>query len=298
MPTSAYVERIRARIGPDLLLLPAVTAVIRDGDRFLLARQPGSDVWGLIGGGIEPGEEPADAVEREVVEEIGVRPAVGRLVGAYGGEDLIVEYPNGDRVGYTTMAFECTIPATAEIVFVDGELIEVAWFTIPEMAGLRKDRAVDRMLHDAAARPTERVVEKVICYVIADEQILVFTHDTVDLAVTGVQVPAGSIRHGESPEEAAVRELAEETGLTGRVIRPLGTEDYDMRPARPETARRHFFLMEVDDPDIEAQWTAGEDDAEGGEGPFSWTCRWIPLTRAHMLAGGLGAKIGAATAPR
>lgn len=278
-----------------MLLLPAVTAVIRDGDRFLLARRPGSDVWGLIGGGIEPGEEPADAVAREVIEEIGVQPAVGRLVGAYGGEDLIVEYSNGDRVGYTTMAFECAIPAGAEIVFVDGELVEVGWFTIPEIAGLQRESAVDRMLSDAAGASAVRVVEKVVCYVMADEHILVFTHDAVDLTVTGVQVPAGTILAGESPEEAAVRELFEETGLTGRAIRSLGTEDYDMRPARPEIARRHFVLMDVDEPDLGAQWTAGEDDAEGGEGPFSWTCRWTPLTQAHVLAAGLGAKLGAVT---
>lgn len=296
MPESKYVSDVRSRIGHDLLLLPAVTAVIRDGDRYLLARQRDSDVWGLIGGGIEPGEEPADAVAREVREEIGVQPAVGRLIGAYGGDDLIIEYPNGDRVGYTTIAFECSIPAEAEIEFEDGELIEVAWFTAAEVAGLRREPAVDRMLHDAVP-PAARVVEKAVCYVVADEHILVFTHDAVDLAVTGVQVPAGTIRIGEQPAEAAVRELLEETGLAGRIVRSLGAEDYDMQPARAEIARRHFFLMAVDDPELQAQWTAGEDDASTGTGHISWTCRWIPLTQAHVLAGGLGAKIGAATDP-
>ena len=52
MPRSDYVESIRRRIGNDLLLLPAVTAVIRDGDRFLLARDAQSSLWSLIGGGM------------------------------------------------------------------------------------------------------------------------------------------------------------------------------------------------------------------------------------------------------
>ncbi|WP_372438832.1 NUDIX domain-containing protein [Arthrobacter sunyaminii] len=42
------------------------------------------------------------------------------------------------------------------------------------------------------------------CYV-DDEHLLAFTHDGVP--ISGVQVPAGSIRTSESPEEAAIREL-------------------------------------------------------------------------------------------
>lgn len=66
---SDYVASIRSRIGTDLLLLPGVTAVIRDDDRFLLARHRHSGLWSLIGGGVEPGEEPVAALLREVLEE-------------------------------------------------------------------------------------------------------------------------------------------------------------------------------------------------------------------------------------
>ena len=90
MPFSDYVQSIRARIGHDLLLLPGVTAVIREGDRFLLARTSGSDEWGLLGGGVEPGEDPDEAIVRELQEEIGARVRVTGIVGAYGGESLVV----------------------------------------------------------------------------------------------------------------------------------------------------------------------------------------------------------------
>lgn len=44
-------------------------------------------------------------------------------------------------------------------------------------------------------------------------QLLVFAHPTA-----GVQLPAGSVEVGEQPASGAVREVAEETGLTGCVV--------------------------------------------------------------------------------
>lgn len=298
MPKSPYVEKLRAHVGHDLLLLPAVSAVIRDGDRFLLARQHGSELWGLVGGGIEPGENPQNAVAREVLEELGIGPTVGTLIGAYGGPDLVVEYPNGDRVGYTTIAYECELPAGTALTLEEEELVEVGWFAPSELAALPLHPGVLRILGDAIRvlpTPGRAVIEKAVCYVISDNHLLVFTHDDVPLTVTGVQVPAGTVRPGESPDEAAVRELFEETGLRGEIVSTLGTADYDLAPTRSEIARRHFFVMRVDEADTRASWVAGEGDPDGGGGKQTWTCRWMPLAQAHVLAVGLGAKLSAIT---
>lgn len=43
-----------------------------DGDRALLLRHPRFGRWGPLGGHVEVGESPADAVRREVVEESGL----------------------------------------------------------------------------------------------------------------------------------------------------------------------------------------------------------------------------------
>ncbi|KQQ69332.1 hypothetical protein ASF63_02885 [Microbacterium sp. Leaf320] len=138
------------------------------------------------------------------------------------------------------------------------------------------------------------VVEKAVCYVIAEDRLLVFTHDDTDILATGVQVPAGTVRDDESAARAAERELFEETGLRGTVTRSLGAEFYDLAPLRDEVALRHFFRLEVVDPEVSAVWQAGEADPATGDSPVSWTCRWIPLAQAHVLAGGLGTRLGAA----
>ncbi|WP_176714829.1 NUDIX hydrolase [Leifsonia xyli] len=61
----------------------AAYGVIVDGDRVLLAHwnERGRSGWTLPGGGIEPGEDPVDAVVREIAEETGFEAEAGELLG-------------------------------------------------------------------------------------------------------------------------------------------------------------------------------------------------------------------------
>lgn len=152
---SDYVTSIRSRIGNDFLLLPGVTAVIRDGDRFLLARHRHSGRWSLIGGGVEPGEEPADALLREVLEETGARIRIRGIVGVYGGEPMMVTYPNGDSVGYVTTAYDCELLSEA---IPDGEeLLEVGWFDRAVIPTLDRRDWINRVIDDAPGVTDYRV---------------------------------------------------------------------------------------------------------------------------------------------
>ena len=139
---------------------------------------------------------------------------------------------------------------------------------------------------------SREVRQKVVAYVIHNQRLLVFTHDDVALEVAGVQVPAGSISAGESPCDAAVREVWEETGLTVRVVRALGIERYDMWPSKPEVHERHFFELEVLDDHLPERWSAGEDDSSDGSPVVKWTCWWMPLRNAHALCAGFSTRIG------
>ena len=70
-------------------------------------------------------------------------------------------------------------------------------------------------------------------------------------------LPKGHIEDGESTEEAAVREVAEETGIAGRIVGRLGTIDFwFMAEGRRVHKTVHHFLLraeggELSDSDIE-----------------------------------------------
>jgi 8-oxo-dGTP diphosphatase len=56
-------------------------------------------------------------------------------------------------------------------------------------------------------------------------------------------LPKGKLDNGESFEEAALREVEEETGLRARLLRELPSVNYEVR-GRPKVVR--YWLMEVE----------------------------------------------------
>jgi ADP-ribose pyrophosphatase YjhB (NUDIX family) len=54
-------------------------------------------------------------------------------------------------------------------------------------------------------------------------------------------LPKGKIEHGEDPREAALREVAEETGVRARLLRPLRIVEFTVND---ELVRAKFYLME------------------------------------------------------
>lgn len=70
-------------------------------------------------------------------------------------------------------------------------------------------------------------------------------------------LPGGRLEPGETPEEAVVREIREETGLPTRVAAPLGVVEVAGDGMRYAI---HEFLLAVVDPTILAR--AGDDASE------------------------------------
>jgi 8-oxo-dGTP pyrophosphatase MutT (NUDIX family) len=105
MPTPAFVLRLREKIGHDLLPMAGVTGVVLDGDRLLLGRRADTGQWSLPSGILEPGEQPAAGVLREIEEETGVVAAVEALTSTHVQPSVV--YPNGDRAQYLDLCFRC-----------------------------------------------------------------------------------------------------------------------------------------------------------------------------------------------
>jgi 8-oxo-dGTP pyrophosphatase MutT (NUDIX family) len=111
--------------------------------------------------------------------------------------------------------------------------------------------------------------------------------DHVDVPDAGTQVPAGGIDPGESVEQAARREVAEETGLRGvRVVEVLGTSD----APHPETGAppqyTTYLLATCDEP--RDAWTWRVDGAGEDEGML-FRCWFTPLPLSGVrLAGSQG----------
>jgi len=126
VPISDYLRGLREKIGHDLVLMPGAVAVVRNEQgEILLQRRSDTGDWELPGGGIDPGEEPAEAVIREVLEETGIRVVADRLVGIYTEPPLT--YPNGDVVSYVIMLFACH-PTGDAVQAPDDETLEVRYF--------------------------------------------------------------------------------------------------------------------------------------------------------------------------
>jgi 8-oxo-dGTP pyrophosphatase MutT (NUDIX family) len=134
MPTPEFVTSLRAHIGHDLLWLSTAAGVVLDADgRVLLGRRSDTGNWGLPGGIIDPGEEPADAAVREIYEETGVIAVPELLVTV--SVSGVVTYPNGDVVQYLEVLFRCRATGgTAQVN--DSESVEVSWHALDNLPEL------------------------------------------------------------------------------------------------------------------------------------------------------------------
>jgi ADP-ribose pyrophosphatase YjhB (NUDIX family) len=138
MPIPQFIVDLRARIGHDALWLPGVTAVVLDDDgRVLLVRRADNNLWTLVTGCLEPGEQPAVGAVREVVEETAVI-AVAERVLSVSAIPLTV-YGNGDQAGYLDVTFRCrAVSGTARVN--DDESVDVGWFKLDELPASLPDR--------------------------------------------------------------------------------------------------------------------------------------------------------------
>ncbi|MEV8096556.1 NUDIX domain-containing protein [Kitasatospora sp. NPDC085879] len=141
MAIPTFLAELRALVGTRPLWLSGVAAVITDDrGRVLLNRRSDNGRWALIGGILDPGEQPAEGLAREVLEETGVSVEPERLTSVT--VSPLLEYPNGDRAQYLDLTFRCRLLA-GEPRVNDDESLEVGWFApdaLPPLDGYARHR--------------------------------------------------------------------------------------------------------------------------------------------------------------
>ena len=107
----------------------AICLVERADGRILLVRQAYRERWGIPGGLLRRGEDPADGARREVLEEVGVDI---ELI----GEPAVVVAPEPQRIDVIYRARPATPDGADAARSSTEEIIDVAWFdpeALPEL---------------------------------------------------------------------------------------------------------------------------------------------------------------------
>ena len=113
-------------------VVPCVGAIVHDGHgRLLLIRrgqEPSRGLWSLPGGRVEPGETAAEAVEREVLEETGLRVRAGAVVGRVRIDAGTVVYDVADLA--------CELLDPDAVPAAGDDAADVLFADAPTLAGL------------------------------------------------------------------------------------------------------------------------------------------------------------------
>ena len=151
------ILRFGERIGKAGELGPGASAIIFDGtrERILMTQREDNNRWCLPGGGMDAGESAAEACVREVLEETGLEARVTRLIGIYTTPDILIEYPDGNKIQPVAFSFEAEI--TGGELGLSDETIAFGWYTVAEIVAMDIMEHHLVRIHDAVKNLPEAI---------------------------------------------------------------------------------------------------------------------------------------------
>ena len=214
---AAYAVIMRVTTEPEVLLCRLAPRISR------------TELWTLPGGGLDHGEDPRDALLREIVEETGLSADVGDTAHVYSAH-----LPRASRDGVMTdfhalrIVYDAWVPSDApapRVIEVGGSTVEAAWHPLAKV--LDGGVPVVAMVGEALADHTPFQLQRIAAYaLIRRDSAVLLTRLSGRAHHTGLwTLPGGGVDHGEPPAEALAREVTEECGIDCEVGPLLGVHD-------------------------------------------------------------------------
>lgn len=217
---------------PKLQRVASYALILRD-DRILLTRLASrissDEKWHLPGGGVDHGENPRDALVREIREETGLAAEVGDTARVYSAH-LPSMWRQGRRWDYQALriVYDAWVPADApdpQVLEVGGSTVAVGWHPVADVRSgtLPVTDIVLEALEDHRPFRLQRV--GVYALIRRGDDLLLTRISQRGFHTGSWTLPGGGLDHGEPPRDALVREVREECGVECRVGDLLDVHD-------------------------------------------------------------------------
>ena len=230
----------------------AMGIVEHDGELLLLKRSKAVTGWNGwyygVAGGVEDGDEPMDAILKEVKEETGIPEEDVEFVKT--GEPFkLTEY-------HTVHPFH--LKSKRKDVNINWEHDEAVWAKPQDVVNYNCvpffTRAAKNLGFDVEIK-----ADVVSCAVFNNGKMLLLKRGPNVATHRGSWgIVAGFVEPGDTPEQTALKEIGEEIGLQPWQFKMVKAGEPRSRTSEGVTWRMHSFMFETDTDEIKLDWEHDE----------------------------------------